>query len=448
MNNTKRFLAFAVIAAFVIGACAAPTLLINAGANLIRQSNNGNPTSATLPNTAQSSATLPNAATATVASPQVSNISDSVSQTLTQTQSGPLLAAYQGTLEQIYAQVGPSVVNIDISQSASSLNLPFNHPNIGSGSGNGSNSLVPTALGSGFVWDNQGDIVTNNHVVAGADAINVTFSDGSSYPATLVGADPNSDLAVVKVNAPASELHPVQLADSNQVKVGQLAIAIGNPYGLSGTMTAGIVSALSRSLPVGLDTQNAQQGGPTYSIPDIIQTDASINPGNSGGVLVNAAGQVIGVTAAIESNSNSNSGIGFVIPSSIVQKVVPSLIQTGTYQHPWIGIEGTTVTPDLASADNLPNGQQGVLVINVTANSPASKAGLQGGNQTQTLNGNQVSLGGDVITAVDGQPVKNFEDLTSYLLNNTTVGQTITLTILRNGQQMSVQLTLGALPKQ
>jgi serine protease Do len=436
MNNTKRFLVLAVIAAFVIGACAAPTLLINAGASLIRQSN---PSS-------QTSTTLPNVATATVASPQVSNVSDAVSQTLTQTQSGPLLAAYQGTLEQIYAQVGPSVVNIDISQSASSLNLPFNHPPVGSG--NGSNSLVQTALGSGFVWDTQGDIVTNNHVVSGADGINVTFSNGNSYPATLVGADPNSDLAVVKVNAPASELHPVQLADSNQVKVGQLAIAIGNPYGLSGTMTAGIISGLSRSLPVGLDTQNAQQGGPTYSIPDIIQTDASINPGNSGGVLVDAQGQVIGVTAAIESSSNSNSGIGFVIPASIVQKVIPSLIQTGNYQHPWIGIEGTTVTPDLASADNLPSGQQGVLVITVTPNSPASKAGLQGGTQTQTLNGNQVSLGGDVITAVNGQPVTRFEDLTSFLLNNTQVGQTVTLSILRQGRQMDVQLTLGALPNQ
>jgi serine protease Do len=436
MKNTKRFLAFAVITAFVIGACAAPTLLINAGASLIRQSN---PTS-------QTSAALPQVATATVASPQVSNVSDAVSQPLSQTQSGPLLAAYQGTLEQIYAQINPSVVNIDISQSASSLNLPFNHPSLGSGNGN--NGLVQTALGSGFVWDNQGDIVTNNHVVSGADAINVTFSDGSTYPATLVGADPNSDLAVVKVSAPASKLHPVQLADSSQVKVGQLAIAIGNPYGLTGTMTAGIISGLSRSLPVGLDNQNAQQGGPTYSIPDIIQTDASINPGNSGGVLVDSQGQVIGVTAAIESSSNSNSGIGFVIPSSIVQKVIPSLIQTGAYQHPWVGIEGTTITPDLASADNLPSGQQGVLVITVTPNSPASKAGLQGGTQTQTLNGNQVSLGGDVITAVDGQTVTRFEDLTSYLLNNTKVSQTITLTILRQGQQMNVQLTLGALPNQ
>jgi serine protease Do len=436
MKNTKRFLAFAVIAAFVIGACAAPSLLINAGTSLVRQS-----TTST-----QASAALPQVATATAASPQVSNVSDSVSQTLSQTQSGPLLAAYQGTLEQIYAQVNPSVVNIDISQSASSLNLPSNHPSLGSGSGN--NSLVPTALGSGFVWDAQGDIVTNNHVVSGADAINVTFADGSTYAAKLVGADPNSDLAVVKVDAPASELHPVLMADSNQVKVGQLAIAIGNPYGLSGTMTAGIISGLSRSLPVGLDTQNAQQGGPTYSIPDIIQTDASINPGNSGGVLVDSQGQVIGVTAAIESSSNSNSGIGFVIPSSIVQKVVPSLIQTGTYQHPWIGIEGTTVTPDLAAADNLPSGQQGVLVITVTPNSPASKAGLQGGTQTQTLNGNQVSLGGDVITAVDGQAVTRFEDLTSYLLNNAKVGQTVNLTILRNGQQMNVQLTLGVLPGQ
>jgi S1-C subfamily serine protease len=435
MKNTKRFLAFAVIAAFVIGACAAPTLLINAGTSLIRQSN---PSS-------QASAALPQVATAATASPQVSNVSATVDQPVTQTQSGPLLAAYQGTLEQIYAQVNPSVVNINISQSASSLNLPFNHPSLGSGKG--SNPLVQTALGSGFVWDTQGDIVTNNHVVSGADAISVTFADGSTYSANLVGADPNSDLAVVKVNAPASELHPVQLADSNQVKVGQLAIAIGNPYGLSGTMTAGIISGLSRTLPVGLDNQNAQSS-PTYSIPDIIQTDASINPGNSGGVLVNSDGQVIGVTSAIESSSNSNSGIGFVIPSSIVQKVVPSIIQTGTYQHPWIGIEGTTVTPDLAAADNLPSGQQGVLVISVTPNSPAAKAGLRGGTQTQNLNGNQISLGGDVITAVDGQPVTRFEDLTSYLLNNTQVGQTISLTILRGGQEMSVKLTLGVLPTQ
>ena len=438
MNNKKRFLGFAVIAAFIIGACAAPTLLINAGTSLVKNANSGS----------QASATLPQASTATAVLPQVSSVSDTVNQSQSQTQSGPLLAAYQGTLEQIYTQVNPSVVNIDISQSASSLNipgLPAGHPPVGSG--NGSNSLVQTALGSGFVWDSQGDIVTNNHVVSGADAINVTFSDGSTYSAKLVGADPNSDLAVVKVNAPASELHPVQLADSTQVKVGQLAIAIGNPYGLSGTMTAGIVSGLSRSLPVGLDNQNAQQG-PTYTIPDIIQTDASINPGNSGGVLVNDQGQVIGVTAAIESNSNSNSGIGFVIPSSIVQKVIPSLIQTGTYQHPWIGIEGTTITPDLAAADNLSSTQQGVLVISVTANSPASKAGIQGGTQTQSLNGNQVSLGGDVITAVNGQPVQKFEDLTSYLTNNTQVGQTITLTILRQGQQMDVKVTLGALPTQ
>jgi serine protease Do len=438
MNNKKRFLGFAVIAAFIIGACAAPTLLINAGTSLVKNANSGS----------QASTTLPQASTATAVLPQVSSVSDTVNQPQAQTQSGPLLAAYQGTLEQIYTQVNPSVVNIDISQSASSLNfpgLPAGHPPVNSG--NGSNSLVQTALGSGFVWDSQGDIVTNNHVVSGADAINVTFSDGSTYSAKLVGADPNSDLAVVKVNAPASELHPVQMGDSTQVKVGQLAIAIGNPYGLSGTMTAGIVSGLSRSLPVGLDNQNAQQG-PTYTIPDIIQTDASINPGNSGGVLVNDQGQVIGVTAAIESNSNSNSGIGFVIPSSIVQKVIPSLIQTGTYQHPWIGIEGTTITPDLAAADNLSSNQQGVLVISVTANSPASKAGIQGGTQTQSLNGNQVSLGGDVIIAVNGQPVQKFEDLTSYLTNNTQVGQTVTLTILRQGKQMDVQVTLGALPNQ
>jgi serine protease Do len=355
------------------------------------------------------------------------------------------LAAFQSTFEQIYTNVDPSVVNIQVIQSGSASssfqqlqpNNPFaTPPSQGGGE----------VLGSGFVWDSQGHIVTNNHVVAGAQSITVTFSDGTTVNAKVVGTDPNSDLAVLQVNAPASELHPVQMGDSNQVKVGEIAIAIGNPYGLSGTMTEGIVSALSRSLPVGLDNQ--QQAGPTYTIPDIIQTDAAINPGNSGGVLVDVQGQVIGVTAAIQSTVDANSGIGFVIPSSIVEKVVPALIQTGHYDHPWIGISGTTLTYDLAQAMNLNPDQQGVLVADVSPNSPAQKAGLQGGTQQTTVNGQPVVLGGDVITAIDGQAVNNFEDLSSYLINNTQAGQTVTLTILRQGKQQTVQLTLGVLPAQ
>jgi len=250
------------------------------------------------------------------------------------------------SFESIYQTVSPSVVNIEVTETAPAVTTgrrtsPF---------GNGGGSQVSQALGSGFVWDTQGHIVTNNHVVSGATTITVTFSNGATYDAKVVGADPNADLAVVKVSAPANLLVPVTLGDTSEVKVGEIAIAIGNPFGLQGTMTQGIISGLERSLPTGLDNQTTQSG-PVYNIPDIIQTDASINPGNSGGVLVDISGKLIGVTAAIESNSNSSAGIGFVIPSEIVQKVVPVLISKGTYEHPYLGIAGSDVTPDIAKAD-------------------------------------------------------------------------------------------------
>jgi 2-alkenal reductase len=317
--------------------------------------------------------------------------------------------------------------------------LPFGFGN------NQSAQPVQQALGSGFVWDTNGDIVTNNHVISGATTIDVTFADGTIVPAKLVGADPNADLAVVKVNVSADKLHPVIPADSSQVKVGQIVIAIGNPYGLSNTMTEGIVSALARSLPVGLDSQTAQTG-PTYNIPDIIQTDAAINPGNSGGVLLDDQGHLVGVTAAIESSANSNSGIGFVIPSNIVSKVVPALISGGTYQHPYLGISGTTLTPELASAMSLPTDQQGALIVDVTAGGPASKAGLKASTKQVTIGGQQTVVGGDVIVAINGQPIKQFEDLASYLFDNTKVGDSITVTVLRNGKQQDMKVTLGALP--
>ena len=366
---------------------------------------------------------------------------------LQSTASSGALATLQSTFEQIYANVNPSVVNIDViinspATTSSQQQSPF-------GFGSPQTQGTQEALGSGFVWDAQGHIVTNNHVVAGASKITVTFSDGNTVDATLVAADPNSDLAVLQVNVPASQLHPVTMGDSSQVKVGQIAIAIGNPYGLSGTMTEGIVSGLSRSLPVGLNSSTSQtQTGPTYTIPDIIQTDAAINPGNSGGVLVNDQGQVIGVTAAIRSPVDANSGIGFVIPSAIVQKIVPALISTGHYDHPWIGISGTSMTYDLAQAMNLNPEQKGALVVDVAPNSPAAAAGLQGSNNQVTINGQLVPVGGDVITAINGQTVNTFEDLSSYLINNTQAGQTVTLTILRQGQQQTVKLTLGTLPPQ
>ena len=352
------------------------------------------------------------------------------------------LSALESTFEEIYQKVNPSVVNIQVVEQSSGSSLGG-----GFGFNNPQNAVPQQALGSGFVWDMAGHIVTNNHVVSGATSITVTFSDGTVATAKLVGADPNSDLAVIQVNVPASLLKPVQLTDLTKVQVGQLAIAIGNPFGLQGTMTQGIISGLSRSLPVGLDNQTTQSG-PTYSIPDIIQTDAAINPGNSGGALVDDQGNLIGVTAAIASSAGSSSGVGFVIPSAIVEKVVPSLIKTGTYQHPWLGISGTTLTSDLAQAMNLSQNQQGALIADVTPGGPAAKAGLRGSSQTATINGQQTNVGGDVITAINGQPVKSFEDMASYLFDNTQAGQTVTLTILRNGHEQQVKVKLGVLPAQ
>jgi serine protease Do len=349
-----------------------------------------------------------------------------------------LLAAFEGTLQQIYNQVNPSVVAIEVVQgSSSSSQNRFGVP------GSPFGQTVPQQVqGSGLVWDTQGHIVTNNHVVDGASQIEVVFSDGTIVPATVVGADSQSDLAVIQVNVPASELYPVTMADSSQVQVGQLAIAIGTPFGEQGTMTAGIISGLGRTLPV----SSGSSQGASYSIPDIIQTDAPINPGNSGGVLVDDQGQVIGVPSAIDSPVQANSGVGFAIPSNIVSRVVPSLISTGTYEHPYMGISGTTLTPDLAQAMNLTASQRGALVATVASGGPAAQAGLQGSNTQVDINGSTVQVGGDVIIAIDGQTINTMDELIGYLADNTSVGQTVTLTILRNGQQQTLSLTLAARP--
>lgn len=356
------------------------------------------------------------------------------------------LAAQQGTLEEIYSRVNPSVVNIQVvvPVSADSLQLPegFTNPFGQDPSNPQSENPVQQGLGSGFILDTEGHVVTNNHVVDGASQITVNFSDGSSYPATVVGKDANSDLAVIKVEAPADLLKPVTLADSDQLKVGQMAIAIGNPYGLEGTMTVGIISALGRSLPV--DMQSAAGG--SYTIPDVIQTDAPINPGNSGGVLLNDLGQVTGVTSAIESSSGANAGIGFAIPVNIVQKIIPELMKNGSYQHPYLGISGVTLSSEMAKEMGLSSDQRGILVETVTAGSPAEKAGLKASEQQAQIDGTDFNVGGDVITAVDGQPVKRFDDLVSYLFASTTVGQTIKLDVLRDGKEKTLDLTLAARP--
>ena len=369
-----------------------------------------------------------------------------------------LLAAYTDALSQIYEKVNPSVVNIRVVQKLDAgvlqeviPGLPFDLPDIPGLPqlpGQGETPEEPDVpqygqgLGSGFVWDEQGHIVTNNHVVADADKIEVTFSDGTVTNAELVGADPDSDLAVLKVEASKELLAPVVMADSDAVKVGQLAIAIGNPFGLDGTMTVGIVSALGRTLP----TSEGLSTGPSYSIPDIIQTDAPINPGNSGGVLVDDQGRVIGVTAAIESPVGANAGIGFVIPASIVQRVVPELIKNGSYAHPYLGIQGLTLTPDLARLMDLDENQHGALVAEVMPDSPAEKAGLRGSEQSAQIDGQEIQVGGDVIVAIDGQPVKEMDDLIAYLGAHTQVDQKVALTVLRDGKETEIAVTLKARP--
>jgi S1-C subfamily serine protease len=341
-------------------------------------------------------------------------------------------------LTSVYQHVNPSVVNISITKNVSASSaFPFNNNNPNSRT----RPFVEQGLGSGFVYDMQGHIITNNHVVDGAKTVEVTFADDVTVPATVVGTDPGSDLAVIQVKVDPSELHPVVLGNSDQLQVGQRAIAIGNPFGLEGSLTAGIISGMGRTLPA---------SNSDFVIPNIIQTDAPINPGNSGGPLLNDQGEVIGVNSAIVPSTNANGqsgflGVGFAIPVNIVKQEISTLIAGKQFEHPWLGISGTTLGLDLAKAMNL-SVQRGVLVVQVLDNSPASKAGLHGSDQTVTFQGQDVPSGGDVITAIDNQTVNKFDDLLTYLTNNTKVGQQVTLKVLRNGQEQSIQLTLAARP--
>ena len=303
------------------------------------------------------------------------------------------------------------------------------------------------SLGSGFVYDDQGHILTNYHVVEGASQLEVDFTSGYKIYGTVIGTDLDSDLAVVKVNAPTSELHPLPLGDSNSLKVGQTVIAIGNPFGLSGSMTTGIISALGRTLDSAREAPGST--GSFFTAGDIIQTDAAINPGNSGGPLFNLDGEVVGINRAIRTTNYTdtgepvNSGIGFAIAINIVKRVTPVLITDGKYDYPYLGI---TSIDEL----NLPQiealGLQsftGAYVTNVTANSPADQAGIQAGDQNSSAG---VGAGGDLIIAIDGQSIQRFDDLLRYLINNKSPGETVVLTVLRGEEQVDVNITLGKRP--
>jgi S1-C subfamily serine protease len=342
---------------------------------------------------------------------------------------GQILAA---NLAELYQRVSPGVVTIWVFDSLGTTQDPDQ----------------PGGQGSGFVIDLDGHIVTNQHVITGVDQIEVHFPSGLKAWAELVGSDTDSDLAVLKVDVPEDDLVALVLGDSDQVRVGDFVVAIGNPFGLSGTMTIGIVSALERTLA----SLHAAPGGGFFTSGDIIQTDAAINPGNSGGPLINLRGEVIGVNQAIRTESYSvsgdsvSSGVGFAIPVNTVQQVISSIIEHGRYEYPYLGIvmmnEGLWNLKTLAAL-GLPPDAAGVYINQVTAGGPAEQAGLRGGDRQ--ING-YVWAGGDMIIAIDGQPIRRNGDLLSYLINHTQVNQVITLTILRDGEEMDISLTIGARP--
>ena len=302
-------------------------------------------------------------------------------------------------------------------------------------------NVFESRLGSGFVYDDNGHIITNHHVVSGGgNRLDVTFPDGIVYRASLIGSDPSADIAVLYVEeAPKEKLLPLSLADSSKVRVGERVAAIGNPFGLSGSLSNGIVSGVGRQIPA-----EEEEG---FTIPDIIQTDAPINPGNSGGPLLNMRGEVIGINSAIYSTTGQFAGVGFAIPSNTIAQVMPSLITTGSYQHPWLGVAGRDMTPGIADRLGLDE-PRGFLVMDVVAGSPAEKAGIQRGNEDTVIDGILIKLGGDVIIAVDNNTVRKIDDILAYVEMKKSVGDDLKLTILREGQTMEVIATLAARPSQ
>ena len=296
-----------------------------------------------------------------------------------------------------------------------------------------------TRLGSGFIYDTKGDIITINHVVDGSKTVNVTFVGGITYTARVMGKDPYSDIAVIRIidNFTNERLVPLVLANSSRLEVGQEVTAIGNPYGLSDTMTHGIISQVGRML------HEASAGG--FSIPNVIQTDAAINPGNSGGPLLDMKGKVIGMNTAIRTTSGAFSGIGFAIPSNDISRIVPYLIKDGSYKHPWLGIAGTSVNQEFAKLHGLPRNYHGVIVEQVVKDGPAQKAGLEGANVDQN---NNITNRPDIIIAVDGHPVKTIYDIISYLDEHKSVGDKIVLTVNRDGKMVDLNVILQPRPNQ
>ena len=295
--------------------------------------------------------------------------------------------------------------------------------------------IMPGNMGSGFVYSDDGYIITNNHVIDNAEKVTITFLDGESYIAQIIGTDSDLDLAVLKVQTGSTYLQPIPIGDSSKLKVGQEIAAIGNPFGLSGSMTSGIISQMGRLLP--------QDSG--YSIPDVIQTDAAINPGNSGGPLLNMKGEVVGINTAIQSATGEFTGVGFAVPSNTVKKVIPVLIEKGIFHHPWMGISGSDVDPELAKVREL-NSSKGFLIATVIEGSPAEDAGLQGVTDTKEIDGREYPLDGDIILKIDDVVVRKISDILVYLQREKSIGDEMIMTINRDGMLIEKVLVLGERP--
>ena len=291
-------------------------------------------------------------------------------------------------------------------------------------------------MGSGFVYKDDGYIITNHHVVDNAERVTITFLDGESYIAKIIGTDADLDIAVLKVEIGSTYLQPIPIGDSSHLKVGEPIAAIGNPFGLSGSMTSGIISQIGRLLP--------QDSG--YSIPDVIQTDAAINPGNSGGPLLNMKGEVVGMNTAIQSATGEFTGVGFAVPSNTIKKVVPVLIRDGIFHHPWMGISGSDVDPDLAKIRDL-NSSKGFLIATVVEGSPADAAGLQGVTITKEIDGREYALDGDIIIKIDDIVVRKISDILIHLQREKSIGDELIMTVNRDGTMIEAVLVLGERPQ-
>lgn len=372
-------------------------------------------------------------ALASTVEPEVHNASAAIVPASTQAVEDPATtAAALQDLEvkviAVYEKASPGVVNI----TSRSISYDFFW-----------NVIPQEGSGSGFVWDKAGHIVTNYHVVEGADELYVTFPDGSVVRGQMAGADPWNDLAVIRVDVGRERLHVLRLGDSDELQVGRFVVAIGNPFGLDRTLTTGVVSSLGRIIQ--------SPGGRYKFIGEIIQTDAAINPGNSGGPLLDLAGKVVGVNSMIYSPSRASAGIGFAIPTTTVTRVVPELIARGRYPHPWLGVTLMDLGPAHAEVLNRVGAmippQGGVLIAEVARRGPAAVAGLRGGRQVVRLGNVRVPIGGDVIAAINGEPVKDYRGINVYLETETRVGETVTVTVLRDGRSMTVDIVLGERPE-